>query len=64
MASDIEVCMEQRYVIEFLHVEKMPPTDIHQCLLNISEDQTVNVRTVRRWVVCFSSGDIGSHSLV
>ena len=29
MASDMEVWMKQRCVTEFLHVEKMAPTDIH-----------------------------------
>ncbi len=33
MASNVEVCMKQRYGTEVLHVEKMEPTDIHQCLL-------------------------------
>ena len=41
MESDMEVCMKQRCVIEFLHVEKMTPTDIHWCqieaLSNTSE---------------------------
>jgi len=30
MASDIEVQVKQKYVIEFLHVEKTAPIDIHQ----------------------------------
>ena len=29
MASDMEVCMKQRCGTEFLHVEKIVPTDIH-----------------------------------
>ena len=57
MVSDMEVCMKQRYVIEFLHAEKMAPNDIHQRLLNIYGDQTVDVSTVRRQVVRFSSGE-------
>jgi hypothetical protein len=44
------------HATEFLHVEKAL-TDIHQCLLNVSGDQTVDVSTVRWWVVYFSSGD-------
>ena len=47
MMSDIEVCIEQRCVTEFLHLEKMAPTDIHQHLLNIYGGQTVDVSTVR-----------------
>ena len=40
-ASDVEVCMMQRYVTEFLHELKMVPTD-----------ETVDVGTVSgRWCV-------------
>jgi len=35
MVSDMEVHMKQKCAIEFLHVEEMVPTDIHQYLLNI-----------------------------
>ena len=51
MVSDTGVWMKQRCVAEFLHVEIMAPTDIHQHLLNIYGDQTVDVSTVRQWVV-------------
>ena len=66
MASDMEVHMKQRCVTDFLHVENSVPTDIHQCLLKVSGDQPVDVSTVRRWVVDFSSGsgNSGSPSLV
>ena len=47
-ASDMEVHMKQMYVTEFLHVKKMPPTDIYEHLLNASGDQTVAVSTVRQ----------------
>ena len=57
MASDMEVRMKQRCVIEFLHAEKIAPNDIHRRLLNVYGDQTVDVSTVRRWVARFSSGD-------
>ena len=43
MVSDVDVCRKQRCGIEFLHVEKMAPTDIHLCLLNVYGDQTVGV---------------------
>ena len=49
--------MKQRCVIEFPHVEKMAPTDIHGRLLNVFGDQTVNVSAVKQWVICFSSDD-------
>ena len=39
--------MKQRCVIEFLHAENMAPIDIHQHLLNVYEDQTVDASTVR-----------------
>jgi hypothetical protein len=57
MASDIEVRVKQMCVIEFLHAEKIVPSDIHRCLLNVYGDQTVDVGRVRPWVVYFSSGD-------
>jgi len=57
MASDMEMRMKQRCVIEFLHAEKIAPNDIHWRLVNVYGDQTVDVSTVRWWVACFSSGD-------
>ena len=53
----MDVHMEQRCGTVFLHAEKMAPTDIYRCLLNVCEDQTVDVSTVRRWLVHFSSGN-------
>ena len=57
MASDMEVRMKQICVNEFLHAEKIAPSDIHRRLLNVYGDQTLDVSTVRRWVAHFSSGD-------
>jgi len=51
MASDMEVCMEQRCGNEFLHEAKNVPTDIHQHPLNFDGDQTGDVSTVKWWVV-------------
>jgi len=48
IASDMEVRMKQRCVIEFLHADKNAPNDIHRRLLNVYGDQTVDVCTVRR----------------
>ena len=62
MISHMEVHMKQRCVTEFVHVEKMAPTDIHQHLLNIPGDQTVDVSRVRQSVVHLSSD--GSKSLL
>jgi len=39
MASDMEVRMEQRCVIEFLQAGKIAPNDIHRRLLNVYGDQ-------------------------
>ena len=47
MVSDREVCMKQRCVTEFLHGEKMAPTDIHWRLLNVDGDRRVDMSTVR-----------------
>jgi len=44
---DMEVWLKQMSRIEFLHVEKMAPTDIHRCLLNVDGDQAVDVSTVK-----------------
>ena len=56
MTSDMKVHMKQRCTVEFLHAEKIALTDIHQCLLNIYGDQTMNANTVRQWTADFSSG--------
>jgi len=58
----MEVQVKKRCVVEFLHVEKVAPTDIHCLLLNVYGDQSVDVNTVRQWVVCFSNGDSNSES--
>jgi len=55
MMSDMEVQMQQRGETEFLHAEKMELIDIHN-LLNVYGGQEVDVSTVRRSVVHFSSG--------
>ena len=46
MAFDMEVCMETKCVTEFLHAEIMASTDIHQYLLNVDGDQTVDMSIV------------------
>jgi len=58
MVSDTDVCMKKKCIIEFLHVEKMSHIDINQCLLNISGDQTVDVRQGGGWVVHFSNNTV------
>ena len=45
--SHTEVHTKKRYVTEFLHAEKIAPTDIHWCLLNVDGDQPTDVSTVR-----------------
>ena len=39
---------QQKSVTEFLHVEKMAPTDIHQYLLHTYGDQTVVVTVLKK----------------
>jgi hypothetical protein len=56
-ASDMEIHMKQKYVNEFLLAAKIAYVDIHRCLLNVYRDKTVDVSTVRLWVVYFSSGN-------
>ena len=53
MASD----MEGVVLISSVQ-KKIASTDIHQFLLNIYENQTVDVSTVRLWVVHFSNNTI------
>ena len=57
MVSDMEVHMKHRCGTKFLYVEKMAPIDIHGWLLNIYGDPTVDVITVRWWVMHFSNAD-------
>lgn len=39
----VEVCLKWRSVIEFLHAKKIAPIDIHQHLVNIYRDWTVDM---------------------
>lgn len=57
MMPDLKVHMKKRCVTEFLYEEETLPINIHGQLLNVSRDQTVDVRAVRQWTVCFSSGN-------
>ena len=59
MASNTEAYMKQNCVIEFLHVEKLAPTDIHWRLLNVYEDQTVDVNTVRWCISAMTTTTVG-----
>ena len=63
MAADMEACVKQRGKTEFLCVEKIALIDIHQHLLNFYGDYSVDVSTVKRWVVHLSSGDSNGGSL-
>ncbi|PNF23161.1 hypothetical protein B7P43_G03652 [Cryptotermes secundus] len=51
--------MKHRCVIEFLTAEQIVP--IHRHLLKVYGDNTVDVSTVRRWVVRFNSGESEVH---
>ena len=35
---------------------KITPIDIHHCLLSIYRNHAADVSTIKRWVMCFSSG--------
>jgi len=48
MASDMEVCMKQKCVTEFLHVEIIAHTDINWHFLNVYGDQTLDMSAVRQ----------------
>ena len=43
VVPNMVVQMKQRCGTEFLHEEKMAPTDIHWCLLNVYGDQTMDM---------------------
>ena len=62
IVSDMEVPMRQWCGTDFLPAKRIASTNIHQCLLNIYGDQTVDVTTVRQRVVHFSSGNSDSGS--
>ena len=63
MTSDMEVCVKQSCVTEFLlHAETVASTDVHWCFLNTCGDQPVDVSTVRQWMVHFSSNGSNSGS--
>ena len=62
MASDMELCMNLRCVMKFLHAEKAALINICVFLLNVYGEQTVDVSAVRWWVVHFSRGDSDSES--
>ena len=64
LVPDMEVHMKQKCGIEFLHAEKFVPVDIHRNLLNVYEDKTVDMSTVRQWVVHLSSGGSGGSPLL
>ena len=42
----MEMCMKQRCVAEFPHVEKMAPIGISGSLLNVYGDEKMDVNTV------------------
>ena len=62
LVPDVAVHVKQRFVFEFIHVDKIASIHVHQLLLNIYGDQPVDVSTVRWWVVRFSRRDSNSGS--
>jgi len=55
MAPGMAVWMKKKCIITFLRAEKMAPMDVHRHLLNVDGDLRVDMSTLRRWVVHFSS---------
>ena len=53
----MDVRQKQKYGIEFLNAEEVQPIEIHKRLVNVHGNETVDVSTVRRWVLRFQSGD-------
>ena len=64
MAPGMAVWMKKKCIITFLRAEKMAPMDFHRHLLNVDGDLRVDMSTLRRWVVHFSSDNSGSPLLV
>lgn len=54
MASEMKVYMKQKCIIEFLHEQQIAFIDINQHLLNDYRSQSMDVTTVRLWVMHFS----------
>jgi len=59
MEEFTDVQFKQRAVIEFLTMEKVPPTEIRRRMQAIYGDQCVDVSTVRQWVGRFKDGEVG-----
>ena len=55
---------KQRAVIEFLVAEGCEPIEIHRRLLNVFGNETVDVSTVRRWVLRAKNSDRGKLIIV
>jgi len=51
MTASPDVWFKQRTVIEFLFTKKIKPVDIHRRLLMVYENETLDVSSVRRWVL-------------
>jgi hypothetical protein len=62
--SAVSKCIKQRAVIEFLTREYETPTGIHRRLLTFFGEDTVDISTVRRWVIKSrdSDGNLDLHN--
>jgi hypothetical protein len=56
LTHTMEMRTKLRCVTEFLNAAKITPVEIQRRLLNVYGDQTVDVSTVRRWMMRFSNG--------
>jgi hypothetical protein len=57
MADVIDTCMKQRAVTKFLTAEEVGPIEMYRCLNIVYGEHTVDVSTVRCWIMHFKSGE-------
>jgi len=62
MTAYPDVRFKQRAVIEFLVTENVKSVDIHRCLLVVYENETLDVSSVRRWVLRVKGFKVGKDS--
>ena len=59
MTTPLDVRFKQRAVIEFFVAENVKPVDIHRRLLAVYGNQTLDVSSVRRWVLRVKGSEVG-----
>jgi len=61
MTASPDVRFKQRAVIEFLVAENVKPVDIHTRLLVVYRNETLDVSSVRHWVLRVKDFNVGKH---